>query len=224
MLELLATLVVLITTCQRWVRVRCSALVIACLRIALVCALAVLGVRTGAVQAATENWGAVGRVEHTHIGSPRLAFPQGQRASSVATVGNAVGRFNGVPYDPTSARTARLQSIATKPGVAAGESGNVYRTGSRTDAALTDPTGVSFRESISSSADRVQVFKAGDKIYAVDTAKLPPGSVVRDGVPNGHVSIRATPDQIRAAIVDDPNLSGLGLKKLDDGSYRIPTK
>ena len=68
------------------------------------------------------------------------------------------------------------------------------------------------------------MFKAGDKIYAVDTAKLPPGSVVRDGVPNGHVSIRATPDQIRSAIVDDPDLAGLGLKKLDDGSYRMPTK
>jgi RHS repeat-associated protein len=100
--------------------------------------------------------------------------------------------------------------------------GNVYRTGSRTDAALTDPTGVSFRDSISSSADQIQVFRAGDKIYAVDTSKLPPGSVIRDGVPNGHVSIRATPDQIRAAVVDDPDLSGLGLKKLDDGSYRLP--
>jgi len=79
-----------------------------------------------------------------------------------------------------------------------------------------------FRDSISSSADRVQVFRAGDNLYAVDTAKLPPGSVFRDGVPNGHVSVRATPDEIRAAVLDDPDLSGLGLKKLDDGSYRLP--
>ena len=86
----------------------------------------------------------------------------------------------------------------------------------------TDPTGVSFRDSISSSADRVQVFKPGDKIYAVDTAQLPPGSVVRDGVPDGHVSVIATPDEIRAAVFDDPLLRDSGLKLLDDGSYRLP--
>ncbi len=145
--------------------------------------------------------------------------------------------FNGALLAVTAAETVVLPSkAATKIGraealaeeagtmanIARSESGTVYRTGSRTDAALTDPTGVSFRDSISSSADRVQAFKVGDKIYGVDTAKLPPGSVIRDGVPDGHVSIRATPAQIRAAVVDDPNLSGLGLKKMDDGSYRLP--
>jgi hypothetical protein len=37
------------------------------------------------------------------------------------------------------------------------------------------------------------------------------------------VTVNATPDQIRAAIVNDPFLSELGLKPLDEfGSFRIP--
>lgn len=115
----------------------------------------------------------------------------------------------------STSTTPHSRSVAT-------ESGAIYRTGSRTDGALTDPTGVSFRDSISSSADGAQVFKPGDKIWAVDTAELPPGSVVRDGVPAGHVSVNATPGAIRAAVFDDPILSGSGMKLLEDGSYRLP--
>jgi hypothetical protein len=102
------------------------------------------------------------------------------------------------------------------------EGGLIYRTGSQTDNALTDSTGLSFRDSISSSADRTQVFRRGDKIWSVDTSKLPSGSVIRDGVPPGHVTVNATPAQIRNAIVDDPTLRDLGLNVLDDGSYRLP--
>lgn len=102
----------------------------------------------------------------------------------------------------------------------------IYRTGSQTENALTDASGVSFRESISSSADGQQVFRAGDKIYAADTGLLPQGSVVVDGVPAGHVSVFATPSEIQAAIArqgaNNP-LSDLGLKALEDGSsYRLP--
>lgn len=103
--------------------------------------------------------------------------------------------------------------------------GMIYRTGSRTDNALTDASGVSFRDSVSSSlsSQHPQVFRPGDKVWAVDTSRLPPGAAVRDGVPPGHVSVNATPGQIRDAIVDDPFLGGLGLKPLDEfGSYRLP--
>lgn len=103
--------------------------------------------------------------------------------------------------------------------------GMIYRTGSRTDNALTDASGVSFRDSVSSSlsSQHPQIFRPGDKVWAVDTSRLPPGAVVRDGVPPGHVSVNATPGQIRDAIVDDPFLGGLGLKPLDElGSYRLP--
>jgi hypothetical protein len=68
--------------------------------------------------------------------------------------------------------------------------------------ALTDESGVSFRDSVSSSAGHTQVFRRGDKICAIDTRRLPLGSVIRDGVPAGHVTVRATPAQIRAAVVD----------------------
>jgi len=104
----------------------------------------------------------------------------------------------------------------------------IYRTGSQTDNALTDAAGVSFRDSVSSSADRVQVFDPGAKIWAVDVSKLPPGSVVPDGNPAGHVSVLATPSEIRSAIVPQSPanpLSDFGLKALEDGSsYRIPKK
>lgn len=110
--------------------------------------------------------------------------------------------------------------------VAAEEAGGiVYRTGSRTDNALSDASAVSFRDPISSStsAEHPQVFRPGDKVWAVDTAKLRPESVLRDGVPPGHVSVSATSDEIRAAIIDDPFLADLGLKPLDEfGAYRIP--
>ena len=104
----------------------------------------------------------------------------------------------------------------------------IYRTGSQTENALTDAAGVSFRDSISSSANRAQVFGPGEKIWAVDTSKLPSGSVVLDGNPAGHVSVLATPSEIRAAIVPQSPanpLSDFGLKLLEDGtSYRIPKK
>jgi hypothetical protein len=138
----------------------------------------------------------------------------------------------------TSAGFARDTSVTTRTGGravpidvdfssllpwrVAAESGTLYRTGSRTDGALTDPTGVSFRDSISSSSDGAQVFKRGDKIWAVDSGLLPRGSVLRDGTPAGHVSVRATPDEIRAAVFDDPFLRDSGMKRLDDGSYRLP--
>jgi hypothetical protein len=96
--------------------------------------------------------------------------------------------------------------------------GIIYRTGSRTDNALTDASGVSFRDSVSSSlsSEHPQVFRPGDKIWGLDTSKLPAGSVVRDGVPPGHVSVYATPEQIRAAIVQDPLLSfGWALASVD---------
>src|SRR3974390_1890391 len=55
----------------------------------------------------------------------------------------------------------------------------LYRTGSQTDAALTDSLGVSFRDSISSAANKGQTFQPGANLWAVDTAKLPAGSAWR---------------------------------------------
>jgi hypothetical protein len=104
----------------------------------------------------------------------------------------------------------------------------IFRTGSRTDNALTDESGVSFRSSVSSSTstEHPQIFKPGDKIWAVNTAQLPDGSVVADNIPPGHVSVFASPGNIRGAIVPSgPGnfLEELGLKALEElGSYRLP--
>jgi hypothetical protein len=105
-------------------------------------------------------------------------------------------------------------------GARASSGDTLFRTGSRTDNALTDPGGVFFRDSVSSSADGVQTFKPGEKIWAVSTDRLPPGSVIRDGIPHGHVTVNATPGEIRAATVDSSLLHGL--RRLEDGTYRLP--
>jgi RHS repeat-associated protein len=121
---------------------------------------------------------------------------------------------------PVSGRDAKavLNAVET-----ASDSKTIYRTGSQSDGALTDASGVSFRDSLSSAADGRQTFKPGDKVFAVDTAKLPAGSAQFDGNPAGHVSVTATPDQIRAAVMQDVNGTPLeGLKRMDDGSYRLP--
>lgn len=131
------------------------------------------------------------------------------------------------PLNP--ARTNARQGIyRSAPNTAQSAPRYAYRTGSQTDNALTDATGVSFRDSISSSLDSAhpQVFRPGDKIWAVDTELLPPGAVVPDGVPAGHVSVNATPEQIRAAIAREGSpLEAFGLRPLDDpGAFRLPGK
>ncbi len=64
-------------------------------------------------------------------------------------------------------------------------------------------TGVSFRDSLSNPIDSRSnpPFKSGPYVV-VDASKLPPESLVYDDVPPGHVSVTATPEQIRAAIID----------------------
>jgi hypothetical protein len=55
----------------------------------------------------------------------------------------------------------------------------IYRTGSLADVGLTPKKGgVSFRDSVSSSADGQQTLSAGGKLFAVDTTRLPRGSEV----------------------------------------------
>jgi RHS repeat-associated protein len=143
------------------------------------------------------------------------AFGRGDYAAAALAAAGAV------PFVPRASRGALDAAANTADDVG----GMIYRTGSRTDNALTDASGVSFRDSLSSSLSpqHPQVFRPGDKVWAVDTSGLPPGTVVRDGVPPGHVSVLATPDEIRGAIVDDPLLASLGLRPLDEfGSYRLP--
>lgn len=91
----------------------------------------------------------------------------------------------------------------------------IYRGGSQTDNSLTDKgTGLSFRDSLSNPlATQRPVLRLGEKYFAVDTSKLPRGSVIFDNQPLGHVSVRGlTPEQIRRAIVDPQGNRFLGGK------------
>lgn len=65
-----------------------------------------------------------------------------------------------------------------------------------------DPNGVSFRDLLSNRlrSDGPSVAKSGKPFIAVDTAKLPEGRVVVDDIPPGHVSVKATPEEIVNAI------------------------
>ena len=131
-------------------------------------------------------------------------------------------------YEITLPIPGALGAVASRFSVAADTAlpQFIYRTGSQTGNALTDAAGVSFRDSISSDATGAQVFQPGAKIYTVDTSQLPPGSVIFDGNPAGHVSVFASPAEIQSAIVPQGAanpLSDFGLKALEDGSsYRIP--
>lgn len=79
---------------------------------------------------------------------------------------------------PKGAALQRLRSgpasqmvVSAATGFAAEDAGGIiYRTGSRTENALTDSSGVSFRDSVSSSAsaEHPQVFRPGDKIWGVE--------------------------------------------------------
>ena len=128
--------------------------------------------------------------------------------------GSAVAKNAGQPETPAP---------AAKPGNSV--PAVIFRTGSRTDGALTDPSGVSFRSSVSSSADGQQIFRPGDKIWGVRTDQLPGGSVIMDNNPAGHVSVFASPEQIRNAIMLNGPENPLDemFKSLEEaGSYRLP--
>ena len=152
----------------------------------------------------------------TCVWQKSLATVQTRQAEPLETAGrhqeNGNAAYDVAPDSLLAADTALPQFI--------------YRTGSQTGNALTDAAGVSFRDSISSDATGAQVFQPGAKIYTVDTSQLPPGSVIFDGNPAGHVSVFASPAEIQSAIVPQGAanpLSDFGLKALEDGSsYRIP--
>lgn len=119
-----------------------------------------------------------------------------QGAASKATTGS-----------PSSATRASQSS----GGGSAPQSDIIYRGGGSNPGNLKTRPGesaVSFRDSLSNPTGSRQspVFKPGDQYIGVDTNKLPFGSVVRDNNPPGHVSVRATPEQIKDAIVDKGKL------------------
>lgn len=66
---------------------------------------------------------------------------------------------------------------------------------------------LSFRDSLSNPLPEpgqlpAPVFRPGREAIAVDPSKLPPGSVVYDNIPPGHVSVRATVEQLLDAFIE----------------------
>ena len=88
--------------------------------------------------------------------------------------------------------------------------GLIYRNGGANPANLTPRDGesaVSFRDSLSDPiGEGTKPTFTADKYTVVDVSKLPPGSAVRDNNPPGHVSVTATTEQVKKAVVSTQKL------------------
>ena len=82
---------------------------------------------------------------------------------------------------------------------------NIHRGGRFNDSAAkdirVDADGASFRDSLSDPVPKpagppAPVLRPIKPSIEVDTSKLPPGSVIPDNVPPGHVSVKATVEAI----------------------------
>ena len=84
----------------------------------------------------------------------------------------------------------------------------IYRGGKPSPSNLKQGPGedaLSFRDSLSNPLPKTDrpVFRPGDDYIGIDTSKLPPGSVVPDNVPLGHVSVKGvTPEQLQKAVIE----------------------
>jgi hypothetical protein len=126
-----------------------------------------------------------------------------------------------VPFEYDARHLLRISRslMATKPGAAAVGSGVelseagvpkvIYRQGTPSPSNLTprasDAGNLSFRDSLSNpvGTGEAPVMNPGKDFIGIDTSKLPPGSVIYDNVPPGHVTVRGvTPEQLKNAVVD----------------------
>jgi RHS repeat-associated protein len=79
----------------------------------------------------------------------------------------------------------------------------IFRSGNPNPGNLTprpiDQGNLSFRDSLSNpyplEPGQKPVFGRGDSYFGVDTSKLPPGSVIPDNTPPGHVTVRGVPPE-----------------------------
>jgi len=92
---------------------------------------------------------------------------------SCDTYACALGAMSPAPDDPAQEIAAAEDARAYDYGAQGGAGRQLFRTGSETDGALSNPDGVSFRTSISSSADGVQTFEPGAKIWSIDKVYCP---------------------------------------------------
>ncbi|MGA2649985.1 MAG: hypothetical protein ABSF28_05670 [Terracidiphilus sp.] len=93
-------------------------------------------------------------------------------------------------------------------GIATGESSQVLTEGVIFRSGGTNPGNLigedlSFRDSLSNPIDSESnpVFAPGDKYFGVNASQLPEGSAVLDNNPAGHVSVNASAEDIKDAVV-----------------------
>jgi RHS repeat-associated protein len=106
--------------------------------------------------------------------------------------------------------SAAWSAVANRAGAAASDLPPIiYRQGGSNPGNFVprpiDEGALSFRDSLSNPIDAAAkpVMNPGKPWVAVDTTKLPPGSVIPDGVPPGHVTvIGATPQELQDAVID----------------------
>jgi RHS repeat-associated protein len=141
-----------------------------------------------------------------HTSAAAAADAAAQAAGQAAGAGDQPGQ---PPGEPDGGRGAG-------PGGARGDSDatetipeKIFRGGRHNDSAIkdirVDADGVSFRDSLSNPVPSAgeppaPVLRPGKPFIEVDTSKLPPGNVMPDNSPPGHVNVTATRQEIVNAI------------------------
>jgi RHS repeat-associated protein len=119
--------------------------------------------------------------------------PLGEQSDVVANLYRYVGG------NPVSFRD--ISGLAENPC----DEGNIFRKGDPNPGNLTPrpgENGLSFRNSLSNPKEGQPVFPPGSRYIEVDPSKLPPGSVIRDDNPPGHVTVLPLPvDVLQGAVV-----------------------
>lgn len=170
--------------------------------------------------ALSENYGYDGRVRPVvarPVSEPAIVVSSGERLGSGVPRSAKSKPLN---YDAMTLLRVSHSSVATNAsgaaaigsGVELTEAGVpkvIYRQGTPSPSNLTpravDAGDLSFRDSLSNPVGTGQppVMNPGKDFIGIDTSKLPPGSVIYDNVPPGHVTVRGvTPEQLRAAVVE----------------------
>jgi RHS repeat-associated protein len=80
------------------------------------------------------------------------------------------------------------------------ESGSVFRSGTSMRARAVDEGKLSARNTLSNEMGKPPLFRPGQTATEIDVSKLPPGSARLD-TPGGHVSITASEEEVKKAII-----------------------
>jgi hypothetical protein len=141
-------------------------------------------------------------------GTSRLTFLTGTAAGIATPFRPRASLSQAIAADARSLQTLRAletDGLLAAPGEVPPA---IYREGRPSPSNLTprpqDNGYLSFRDSLSNPVEPGvpgppggrPVFRPGEEYMRIDTSKLPPGTVIPDGVPPGHVSVRNVPPEV----------------------------